>query len=300
MTAMRPHARTSRLAAALLAAALLAAGALAPAHRLLAQGDHAPVLTVGAASGSLTLGDGTTSSGGTLLVVVSPRPWISVSASPMFERVSDKGATTGTTITSGIGDTPVGVDLHHALGHGRLAPSIFGGIGGTLPTGDASKGLGVDKASASASVGASLSPLPRLTFSGGVGRDLASTTAGDPTATFVDGGVDLSLTNHLGLSVGVSGDVAGLDTASGYHSVGAGLAYDLPAGWTVGASWSRGGVAGQVMQGFSVGVGTTLASFVPSSGSPLSGGLKLVGLGRQSAKRVRTKLAKGGSKKSGV
>ncbi len=278
---MRTISRHTRPIAMATCSAVLLGAAVPAILSAQARRDSIPTFSAGVAAGSLGLGGGSTATGVTTVLSFAPADWITVTASPVLQRLSQTvrtlrpspvGSRLGPTVVtrveqeSGIGDLPVSVELAHSLAL-RGTPSLTASFGATLPSGDDTRGLGLGQTVSWLTVGASVDPTSALELSASVGRELATANVNGQRSSFMESSADMGLSERWSASVGYSADI---DVPSGtpiYQALSAGLYLQVTPQWILGIDASRGTYAGETMPGLSISFGTTWASFVPSTGA---------------------------------
>ncbi|HEY9515060.1 MAG TPA: hypothetical protein VIQ74_05205 [Gemmatimonadaceae bacterium] len=223
------------------------------------------------------------------IVQLTPTPWLTLGASPTFLRVT---GVDGSDARSGLTDLPVFAGVVHTF-TAPWRPTI--GVAGvaSLPTGNASQGLGRGQSLLSAQGALAISPLGALAIRAGASRLLRvgdSVPNGIPT-TSLFGDVVLLASSHTNLSVGYAQELRG-DAPPAYEparAINAALVHTLVGPVVLGLS------AGRTVQGpgprwsFALGIGTAFAGLSPvgatspssrSAGGvtrPASGGLPSIG-----------------------
>jgi hypothetical protein len=222
-------------------------------------------------------------------IQLAPTRWLTLGASPTFLRITGLA---GSEPRSGLGDLPLFAGITHtfaAPGHPTL------GVAGvaSLPTGDASQGLGRGQSLLSAQGVLAISPAAALTLRGGASRLLRvgdSVPHGVPT-TALFGDAVLLTGARTNLSVGYALELRG-EAPSAYEparAINAALVRTLFGPVALGVS------AGHTLHGagpkwsFALGIGTVFAGLSPvgatspaarSTGgvtSPANGGLLPIG-----------------------
>lgn len=207
------------------------------------------------------------------IVQLTPTRWLTLGASPTLLRVTGAG---GSESQFGVTDLPVFAGVVHTFA-APWRPTI--GLAGvaSLPTGDASRGLGRGKSLVSAQGALALSPFSAVALRAGASRLLRvgdAAPSGVPT-TSLFGDVVLLAGAHTNLSVGYAAELRG-DAPATYdpaRAINAAMVHSLFGPVVLGLS------AGRTIQGvgprwsFAVGIGTAFAGLSPvGATSPSSRG----------------------------
>jgi hypothetical protein len=246
----------------LLAATPLAAQQSAtPADSAVATDDEGVRLGMqyGVAAGALHYAGGAGEQAVGVIARYAPVRWFSISATPTGLRVSVPafGSSVPAVSRSGLADLPIEATLTHAFAV-KLAPTISGGFGVTLPLGDSASGFGTGRLGYAASVGLGFSPSEAIWVHLGAGRSLSGlTSAFSGGSGWGDASAGTSLTEKISVSGGLSTDLGAVDPTLGRStSVNGGVAFALQRGTTLHLNASH-GVAGSAPDwSFGVGFGT--------------------------------------------
>lgn len=255
-------------------AALAAAPALAQgADGLTAEHDaRPPHVAYGTTAGAMSWADGHGEEALGGLLQLQPREWLVLSANPGFVRATDS---TGLGARSGLADLPLGAGVEHAFAKARWHPSA--GVSGivSLPTGDASAGLGAGRTTLSAEAALGIEPVDGLDLRLGAWHGLSS-AAGSGVG---QGGSSLSGEASYGVldrleatllydaELGAGGD----STYAPARIVGGGLAFALAGPLTLTMQGTHAVAGDGPRWALSVGVGTAFAGLSPiGATSPLS------------------------------
>jgi hypothetical protein len=190
-----------------------------------------------------------------------PTPWLSLSTTPTSVRAKEIATTTLPAATrSGLTDIPVEATLAYGFGGVAWSPSVAASLGATLPVGDTASGLGSGEVGYSASGGIGFSPAERLWVHLGAGRSLTrfSVQSAFSSGTgWGDASAGVSLTDHVGASIGFSTDLGAVDSALARStSIEGGTSVALGKAGTLNVTGSHGlsGIAPR--WSFAIGVGT--------------------------------------------
>lgn len=196
-------------------------------------------------------------------IQLAPAHWLTLGASPTLLRISEGN---GGPTRTGFADLPLFAGVTHTFA-APWSPTL--GVAGvvSLPTGDASQGLGRGQSLVSAQGALALSPLAALTIRGGVGQLLRvgdSVPHGVPT-TALFGDAVLLASARTNLSVGYALELRG-QAPPAYEparAINAALVHTLVGPIALGVS------AGHTLRGagpkwsFALGLGTVFAGLSP-------------------------------------
>lgn len=247
------YARTLSLASAAAAALLAAPDAAA----------QSSIASYGVTAAAFGWQDGHQEQALGAIIQLTPTRWLALGASPTLLRVTSPDGGDG---HFGLTDLPVFAGVVHTFA-APWRPTI--GVAGvaSLPTGDASQGLGRGQSLVSAQGVLAISPLSALTLRAGSSRLLRmgdSIPHGIPT-TSLFGDVVLLAGAHTNMSVGYAMELRG-DAPSTYdptRAINAAVVHSLAGPVVLGVS------AGRTLRGagprwsFAIGVGTAFAGLSP-------------------------------------
>jgi hypothetical protein len=198
----------------------------------------------------------------TAIIQAHPRSWLSLSAIPSLVRVSDSGVTHG-----GLGDLPLVAAADHTL-PGAWSPVIGAALVATLPTGNASCGLGSGVAGFGLDGGVAVAPVDRWQLSAGASHSLggvgAQSTLSAPHATAVRLESAYSITARWTTSLGFGADVGSSDSTQALSRVlGAGASYRFAGDLAFTVDATRGLTSASPQWVLSVGFGTAFVGASP-------------------------------------
>jgi len=198
----------------------------------------------------------------TAIVQLHPRSWLSVSAIPSLVRISDSGVS-----HSGLGDLPLGVAADHRF-PGAGSPVIGAALSGTLPTGNASCGLGSGEVGVGVDGGVAVSPSERWQLSAGASRGLGG--AGTQSALSPPHATSLRLESSYGVTdrwttgLAFGADVGSSDSTQPLGRVlGEGTSYRIAGNLALTVDASRGLTSASPRWVWSVGFGTAFVGASP-------------------------------------
>lgn len=232
-------------------------------------------LQLGLSSGALSYRDGRTEQAVSGILRWAPVRWFVMSTTPSAAHATVPSLTTGgrAVSVSGLLDVPVTATVSHSFDV-RYAPVISGGLGVSLPFGDAAMGFGSGQVGSELEVGAGFSPSDGIWVSLGAGRSLSSASTPSAFSTGAGWGdlsAGCSLTEKLSVNGGYTGDIGPVDATVGRSTsvnVGFGYAVVAPATLTVSGSHGMSGTAPQ--WSLAIGFGTAFPLLGHTSASPLS------------------------------
>ena len=198
----------------------------------------------------------------TAIVQVHPRSWLTLSAIPSLVRLSDSGVAHG-----GLGDLPLTAAADHTF-PGAWSPVIGVAFSATLPTGNASCGLGSGTAGFGLDGGVAVAPADRWQLSAGASHSLggvgAQSTLSAPHATAVRLESAYSVTDKWTTSLGFGADIGSSDSTEALSRVlGAGASYRFAGDLALTVDATRGLTNGSPQWVLSVGFGTAFVGASP-------------------------------------
>ena len=198
----------------------------------------------------------------TAIVQVHPRSWLTVSAIPSLVRLSDSGVAHG-----GLADLPLVAAADRTL-PGGWSPVIGAALTATLPTGNASCGLGSGTAGFGLDGGVAVTPADRWQLSAGASHSLggvgAQSTLSAPHATAVRIESAYSVTDRWTTSLGFGADIGSSDSTQALSRVlGAGASYRFAGDLAVTVDATRGLTTVSPQWVLSVGFGTAFVGASP-------------------------------------
>ena len=198
----------------------------------------------------------------TAIVQAHPRSWLTVSAIPSLVRLSDSGVAHG-----GLGDLPLVAAADHSFS-GAWSPVIGAALTASLPTGNASCGLGSGTTGFGIDGGIAVAPADQWQLSAGASHSLggvgAQSTLSAPHATAVRLESAYSVTDRWTTSLGFGADVGSSDSTQALSRVlGAGVSYRFAGNLALTADATRGLTHASPQWVLSVGFGTAFVGASP-------------------------------------
>ena len=196
------------------------------------------------------------------IVQVHPRSWLSVSAVPSLVRVSDSGVVHG-----GFGDLPLVAAADHTL-PGAWSPVIGAALITTLPTGNASCGLGNGAVGVGLDAGVTVTPVDKWQLSAGASPSLggggAQSTLSAPHATALQLESSYGVTDRWTAGLAFGADLGSSDSTQPLSRVvGAGTSYRVAGDFALTVDASRGLTSASPQWVLSVGFGTVFVGASP-------------------------------------
>lgn len=246
---------------------LIAGPAILPfvVSALLGQG-----VSAGATVGSVKLGSGATQVAGTGILQVTPSSWLTLSAAPSYNHLSQ--TISGTTYTStGLGDLPLSAAASTTL-PGRLSPELGAAFDLSLPTGNSACGLGTGTVGTSLDLGVGASLTDALHLALGASRALSGdqgTSAFSPTeATSLSLDAEYDVSPRFAGSASFGADVGTADSGQALErSFGLGGRFTLAGPMALVVDTRFGQSAGSSPWAISIGIGTAFGGTNPVSGA---------------------------------
>jgi hypothetical protein len=231
-------------------------------------------LQFGVSSGALGYQDGRTEQAVSGILRWAPVRWFAIAATPSAAHASTPALATGGRAVShsGLLDLPIAATVSHSFDV-QYAPLVSGGLGLSLPTGNAATGFGSGQVGSELELEAGFSPTDRSWVSLGAGRSLsgvATQSAFSSGPGWGDLSAGFSLSERLSMNGGYTGDVGPVDASVGRStSVNAGFGYTVKAPATLNVSASHGlsGIAPR--WSLAIGVGSAFPLLGHASASPL-------------------------------
>jgi hypothetical protein len=198
------------------------------------------------------------------------RPWLVLGTEPALVRATD---TTGTSARSGLADLPLSVGVTHAFEHAAWHPSV--GLSGivSLPTGDATAGLGTGETELAADAAIGVAPRDGLDLRLGAWRGLTSSSVGAGLGgTSLEGEASYDVGDRAGVSLMYGAELgAGDSTYAPGRTLGGGMTYALRGPLTMTVQGIHALSGDGPRWGMSIAFGTAFAGLSPvGATSPLS------------------------------
>jgi len=214
----------------------------------------------GVTGGAMTFPDGRVQQSLGALFRVRLGMGVSIAATPATAHMQYPTAVGGGS-ASGLTDMPVELDVDHDIP--RTPLSVGAALGASAPVGDTATGFGSGKVGYSISAGANYAATDRLSFHVGSGRPLSNFTFGSPlgssSSSWAEAETSVQLTDRVGVSLNVDGDLAGQDSLGASRAVGAGLSIALVGPTTLTLTGSHGVSGAAARWTTAVGIGTDFA-----------------------------------------
>ncbi|HWJ22119.1 MAG TPA: hypothetical protein VNS52_07180 [Gemmatimonadaceae bacterium] len=235
-----------------------------------ASDEQPPRVSYGTSLGGMSFADGHSAEALKGVLQFQATPWLVLSTEPALVRASD---TTGTSAQSGFTDLPVSVGVSHSFAHAAWHPSL--GLSGivSLPTGDATVGLGTGQTELAADAAVGVAPRDGLDLRLGAWRGLSSGIAGTGLAgTSLEGEASYDVGGHASVNMMYGAELGASDsTYTPGKTLGGGMTYSLrgPLTMTVEGVHTLSGDGPR--WGMSIGFGTAFAGLsTVGATSPLS------------------------------
>jgi hypothetical protein len=235
-----------------------------------ASDEHPPRVSYGTSLGGMSFADGHSAEALKGVLQFQATPWLVLSTEPALVRASD---TTGTSAQSGFTDLPLSVGVSHSFAHAAWHPSL--GLSGivSLPTGDATVGLGTGQTELAADAAVGVAPRDGLDLRVGAWRGLSSGIAGTGLAgTSLEGEASYDVGGHASVNMMYGAELGASDsTYTPGKTLGGGMTYALrgPLTMTIQGVHTLSGDGPR--WGMSIGFGTAFAGLSPvGATSPLS------------------------------
>src|SRR5690242_3077636 len=235
---------------------------LAAAAALAAPAGGDAQASYGVSAGAARLSDTRTERAVTGVLQYQACGWLTFSALPSYVHVADGGLT-----STGLGDLPLVAGAAHTFTN-SWSPTVGAALVATLPTGDATRGLGTGQTSWGLDAGVSVAPSAalRVSASGSHGMSGLGTqsalSASQATALRFEAALAVSQRWVLGGSLG--GDVGHADSGQALaRTVGAGASYAVagPLALTFDVGHGLNGTSPQWV--LSIGIGTAFSGISP-------------------------------------
>lgn len=243
-------------------------------------------LTYGITGGAMSFPDGRTQQSFGAVLRLHVLEGLAIAATPAAARVQFPAAIGGS--AHGMTDIPVDVDYDHGIPHTPL--SMGATFAASIPVGDTASGFGSGKMGYSMSGGINLAATDQLSFHVGAGRPLSDFSfqsgLGGSTSTWGDAEISYQLSDRVGASVSLDGDLASADSTGPARAMGAGLSIALLGSTTLTISGSHRVSGGAASWTTAIGVGTDFA-WIGSVASTSSMQRLVSALGGQSHGRGR-------------
>ncbi len=188
--------------------------------------------------------------------------WLTLSALPSYVHVTD-----GALSSSGLGDLPLVAGAAHTMA-GGWSPTFGAALVATLPTGDATCGLGTGQTSWGVDAGVAVAPSSALRVSASGSHGLSglgtqsALSAPEATSLRLEGALAVSSRWIVGGSLG--GDVGHADSTQALaRTVGAGASYAIAGPLTLTMDVGHGLTGASPRWVLSVGIGTAFSGISP-------------------------------------
>jgi hypothetical protein len=198
----------------------------------------------------------------TAIVQAHPRSWLTLSVIPSLVRVSDSGVA-----HSGLGDLPLVAAADHQF-PGAWSPVIGAALSATLPTGNASCGLGSGSVGFGLDGGVAVAPAERWQLSAGASHSLGGvgvqSTLSAPHATALRLESAYAVADRWTASLGFGADVGSSDSTQALSRVlGGGVSYRFAGDLALTVDATRGLTNASPHWVLSVGFGTAFVGASP-------------------------------------